>query len=81
MRTRVGYAGGSKPNPTYRDLGDHSETVQIDYDPSKISYQELLAIFWDTHNPGSRPYSRQYASIVFPHDAEQENLAMEAKFR
>ncbi len=51
IRTRVGYAGGSEENPTYYDLGGHTETVEIDYDPTRISYEELLAIFWDSHNP------------------------------
>ena len=42
MRTRVGYAGGTTQDPTYHNLGDHSETVQIDYDPAQVSDQELL---------------------------------------
>jgi peptide-methionine (S)-S-oxide reductase len=55
--------------------------VQIDYDPTKTTYEELLAVFWDSHTPTSRPFSRQYASIVFTHDAEQERLARETKRR
>jgi peptide-methionine (S)-S-oxide reductase len=79
IRTRVGYAGGTKENPTYHDLGDHSETIQIEYDPDQISYQELLDIFWNTHSPTSRPWSQQYASIVFYHDEAQRELALETK--
>lgn len=45
IRTRVGYAGGKKAAPTYQSLGGHSETIQIDYDPSIISYAELLDIY------------------------------------
>ena len=75
VRTRVGYAGGAKVDPTYRDLGDHSETIQIDYDPAQISYQELLDIFWHSHSPTARPWSKQYASIIFYHDEEQRRLA------
>jgi peptide-methionine (S)-S-oxide reductase len=75
VRTRVGYAGGSTDNPTYRDLGDHSETIQIEYDPTQISYQELLDIFWSSHSPIARPWSRQYASIIFYHNQEQKRLA------
>jgi peptide-methionine (S)-S-oxide reductase len=71
----VGYAGGSKPNPTYHDLGDHSETIQIDYDPTQISYQELLDVFWSSHSPTARPWSQQYASIIFYHNQEQKRLA------
>jgi len=45
VRTRVGYAGGATKNPTYHQLGDHTETIQIDYDPAQISYQELPDVF------------------------------------
>jgi peptide methionine sulfoxide reductase MsrA len=61
----VGYAGGMKKNPTYRSLGDHTETVQIDFDPSVIPYGELLAVFWESHEPGSSTWSRQYMNAVF----------------
>ena len=79
MRTRVGYAGGTTADPTYRDLDGHSETIQIDYDPEQISYEELLRVFWDSHSPTSRPWSRQYASIIFYHDEAQRQLAEETK--
>jgi methionine-S-sulfoxide reductase len=79
VRTRVGYSGGTKANPTYRSLGDHSETIQIDYDPARISYEELLEVFWASHNPATRPRSRQYASIIFYHDDEQKRLATETR--
>jgi len=75
VRTRVGYAGGSKASPTYHDLGDHSETIQVDYDPVQVSYQELLDVFWRSHSPTARPLSRQYASVIFYHTAEQQRLA------
>ncbi len=75
VRTRVGYAGGTLADPTYYDLGDHSETIQIDYDPTQISYQELLEVFWDSHSPTARSRSKQYASIIFYHDEEQRRLA------
>ena len=71
----MGYAGGEKDNPTYRDLGDHTETVQVEYDPSVITYEELLNVYLQAHNPGARPWSRQYASIVFYHDEEQRRQA------
>ena len=79
IRTRVGYAGGTKENPTYHDLGDHAETIQIDFDPAQISYQELLEVFWQSHSPTSRPWSQQYASIIFYHDEEQMRLALESR--
>jgi methionine-S-sulfoxide reductase len=70
----VGYAGGEMPDPTYRRLGGHTETIQIDFDPTRIRYEELLAIFWQSHNPSSRR-PRQYRSIVFYHDEAQRRQA------
>jgi len=77
IRTRVGYAGGAKVDPTCYDFGDHSEAVQMDYDPSVISYEELLVVFWDSHCASSPSYSRQYASRVFYRD-DSERQAAEA---
>ena len=71
----MGYAGGSTPDPTYRDIGDHSETLQIDYDPTQITYRELVEIFWDSHDPRVPSISRQYASIIFFHDEDQRRAA------
>ncbi len=79
MRTRVGYTGGTSKNPTYHHLGDHSEAVEIDFDPREISYKELLAIFWESHSPGSRPWSRQYQAAIFYDNAAQKRLALETK--
>ena len=81
MGTRVGYAGGTKENPTYYSLGDHAETIQIDYDPTQVSYEELLDVFWQSHNATSQPYSRQYRSIVFYHDEEQRSKTEESRDR
>jgi methionine-S-sulfoxide reductase len=77
----VGYAGGTKESPTYHSLGDHTETIQIDYDPSQISYNDLLNIFWRNHNPSSRAWSRQYMAAVFYHNDEQKKLAEESRGR
>lgn len=79
VRTRVGYAGGTKEHPTYHSLGDHSETIEIDYDPMKITYGDLLDVFWRSHSPTSRSWSRQYASLVFYHNEEQKRIAEESK--
>ena len=81
VRTRVGYAGGTTDNPTYYHLGDHTETIQIEYDPNPISYQELLDVFWAGHDPTRPASSRQYASIIFYHNEEQKRLAQESKER
>jgi len=60
-----------KGNPTYHNLGDHTETLQIDYDPLKISYEKLLDLFWEEHD--HQPLlSRQYKAVVFYHDEEQK---------
>jgi peptide-methionine (S)-S-oxide reductase len=79
VRTRVGYSGGTTENPTYHHLGDHSETVEIDFDPDLISFKELVAIFWESHSPGSRPWSRQYMTAIFFHNDQQKKLALETK--
>jgi peptide-methionine (S)-S-oxide reductase len=81
VRTRVGYAGGAKKDPTYRRLGDHTETVQVDYDPTQISYEQLLEVFWSSHHPGSPPWSRQYMNVIFYHTDEQQRLAEASKAR
>ncbi len=62
-------------------MGDHIETLQIDYDPIQISYSELLDIYWKNHNPTRRPWSRQYMSVIFYHNQEQKNLAIKTKDR
>jgi methionine-S-sulfoxide reductase len=77
----VGYTGGKKLNPTYYSLGDHTESLQIDFDPARISYGQLLDIFWDNHNPTRRAWSTQYKAAVFVHDEEQARLAEASKAR
>lgn len=79
IRTRVGYSGGTKENPTYRSLGDHTESIEIDYNPEVISYGELLDIFWCSHHPTRPPYSKQYMSIIFYHNEQQKRLAQQTK--
>jgi peptide-methionine (S)-S-oxide reductase len=75
----VGYAGGTSINPTYYNLDGHTETVQIDYDPTRISYNELLDVFWGSHDATVPPYSQQYKSIIFYHDEAQKRLAIQSK--
>ena len=79
IRTRVGYAGGKKLDPTYHDLGDHTESIQVVYDPEKISYGTLLSVFWDAHDPTNEPWSVQYRSAIFPTTDEQLALAEASK--
>jgi peptide-methionine (S)-S-oxide reductase len=77
----VGYAGGTKVNPTYHNLGDHTETLQIDYDPVTITYSELLNVFWENHDPTYPAWSRQYMAVIFYHNEEQRSLAIVSKER
>lgn len=79
VRTRVGYTGGRKLNPTYRSMGDHTESFQVDFDPAKISYQELLNIFWRGGRHARRSWGRQYMSAVFTHTPEQKQMAQITK--
>ena len=78
ISTRVGYAGGTEPNPTYHNIGSHSETIQIEYNPDIVSYEELLNVFWAANAAHVSPYSRQYNSIIFYHDEAQKELAEES---
>jgi peptide-methionine (S)-S-oxide reductase len=78
LRTRVGYTGGSRANPTYHRLGDHTEALQVDFDPAKVSYAELLKIFFDSHDADSPPYGAQYRSAIWPGSVEQTEQARRA---
>lgn len=66
VRTRVGYAGGTTSGPTYRMLGDHTETVELDFDSELVSLESILELFWDRHYPPNiNEYKgRQYLSLV-----------------
>lgn len=87
IRTRVGYSGGTVAEPTYRrvcgnpEWGDWVETVQLEYDPSALSYAEVLDAFFRNHDgwQGQRPSrSRQYQSVIFAHDQAQLASARQA---
>jgi len=75
----VGYAGGRRPDPTYRHIGDHTETVQVDYDPKRITFEQLLDIFWKSHTPTGPSRSGQYMRAVFYHDENQRRQAEASK--
>ncbi|WP_432352872.1 peptide-methionine (S)-S-oxide reductase MsrA [Sporosarcina sp. A2] len=86
LRTRVGFAGGSTEHPTYRQLGDQTEVVEVDFDPTVISYETLLKVFWENHYPNHDAYrGRQYLSILRyrteqqRQDIERVKKQMEAK--
>jgi peptide-methionine (S)-S-oxide reductase len=75
----VGYAGGTTPNPDYHNIGDYSETVQVDYDPTRVSYEQLLQAFWNGHDASSIPWSTQYLSIIFYHNDTQKAAVLKSK--
>jgi peptide-methionine (S)-S-oxide reductase len=84
----VGYMGGTLENPTYQDVctdrTGHAEVVQVDYDPAQLSYEDLLRVFFEIHDPTQLnrqgpDYGKQYRSVIFFHDAEQEAAARAAK--
>ena len=82
--TAVGYEGGKLDNPSYRDVctdaTGHAEVVEIDYDPAKVSYQQLVELFFELHDPTQMnrqgpDWGTQYRSVVFYHSPEQEAAA------
>lgn len=66
-------------DPNYGNLGDHTEAVEIDFDPRRIRYAELLQIFWKSHDPASRSWGRQYLNAVFFHNEAQRQLALSSR--
>jgi len=60
-------------------LGNHTEALEIDYDPSQISYEEILNIFWNSHSPHRRAWRRQYMSAIFYHNETQKEIALRIK--
>ncbi len=80
MQTRVGYAGGTTNNPTYRQMGDHSECVEIVFDPKIISLEKIVHHFWTIHKPNRSNYKgRQYLSIILCEDSSQLQLVKKIK--
>ena len=89
-RTCVGYTGGTLDNPTYEDVCSHTtghaEVVEVTYDPERVSYEDLLAVFWRNHDPTQLnrqgwDVGDQYRSVVFFHDEEQQDAASQSKAR
>jgi peptide-methionine (S)-S-oxide reductase len=79
VRTRVGYAGGTSPDPTYEAIGDHSEAIEVEFDPTLIGYRDLLEVFWKAHDPAYRSLSRQYRAAIFWSGDEQGRLAEQSR--
>ncbi|GAC1378495.1 MAG: peptide-methionine (S)-S-oxide reductase MsrA [Ktedonobacteraceae bacterium] len=88
VATAVGYEGGTLNNPSYHDVctnrTGHAEVVEVDYDPSRVSYDELLNVFWENHNPTTLnrqglDIGTQYRSVIFFHTSEQQAAALASK--
>lgn len=86
--TTVGYTGGTMKNPSYEDVctgrTGHSEAVEVDYDPAQATYEQLLGIFWESHDPTTMnrqgpDVGTQYRSAIYFHDAAQEASARGSK--
>lgn len=88
LSTAVGYEGGTFLNPTYEDVcyrdTGHAETVEVEFDPAQVSFNDLLNVFWDNHDPTTvnrqgPDVGEQYRSVIFYHDEEQKTAALASK--
>ncbi len=88
VSTAVGFEGGTLVDPSYRQVctgsTGHAEVVQVIYDPDRVSYKDLLNVFWTNHDPTTKDrqgpdYGTQYRSVIFYHGAEQQAVAEASK--
>ena len=88
LKTRVGYIGGKIKNPTYQNVcsgvSGHIEAIELIFNPAKISYEKLLDVFWNIHNPTTKDrqgfdIGKQYNSVIFYHNITQKKFAEKSK--
>ena len=88
LKTRVGYIGGKIKNPTYQNVcsgvSGHIEAIELIFNPAKISYEKLLDVFWNLHNPTTKDrqgfdIGKQYNSVIFYHNLTQKKFAEKSK--
>ncbi len=88
INTQVGYTGGDYEKPSYRDVCSgktgHAESVQVEFDPNVVSYEDLLNAFWEMHDPTSKnrqglDIGKQYRSAIFYHSEEQREKALKSR--
>jgi peptide-methionine (S)-S-oxide reductase len=88
VSTAVGYEGGTMKNPTYRDVCSnrtgHAEVLEVEYDPEKIMYEDIMKVFWENHDPTTLnrqgpDVGTQYRSVIFYQTAEQQAAALASK--
>ena len=84
----VGYEGGHTERPTYKDVctdtTGHAEVVEVEFDPAKVKYEDLLRVFWENHDPTQvnrqgPDFGKQYRTVIFFHSPEQEAIAKKSK--
>jgi peptide-methionine (S)-S-oxide reductase len=90
VNTRVGYAGGQLADPTYKDVCSdrtgHAEVVELEFDPTQVSYEQLVDHFWELHDPTQLnrqgpDFGTQYRSVIFVHDSDQAAVAAASRER
>ncbi len=90
LTTAAGYEGGTASNPTYKEVCSsrtgHAEAVAVEYDPERVSYEDLLNVFWENHDPTTLnrqgpDVGTQYRSVIFYHTPEQQAAAQASKER